>query len=417
MSKINVAVIGSGGREHALSWKLKQSNLADNVFTLPGNGGIENSINIGVNDFPSIREFCETNQIELIVVGPEVPLAEGISDYFKDTNIKIFGPEKAAARLEGSKAYAKEFMRKYDVATAKYSKAVGIENARAVAREYDMCVFKYDGLAAGKGVYVCNSKDEIERALDDISTVYGDDATIIIEELLIGDEISIIGITDGDSIKLLSASQDHKQALDGDKGPNTGGMGAFTPVPFADKKLLDEIYRKIILPTLAGIKNEPYSFIGVVYFGIMITREGPKLLEYNVRFGDPETEVILPALKSDLLEVILSCFDGTLKLKSMAYNEGAYVDVVLASGGYPGKYEKGKVITGTDSLHSDTLLFHAGTELKSGDLVTSGGRVLNVVSKAATVDEAIEKVYSEVEKVQFDGKYYRKDIGKRKKIV
>ncbi len=417
MNPVNIAVIGSGGREHALCWKLSQSRHAKKVYALPGNGGIPNSVHISVNNFEGIEKFCSDNSISLIVVGPEVPLAEGIADYFRDTHINVFGPEMAAAALEGSKAFAKDFMRRYNVATASYNEVVARATAVDVINTMDGCVIKYDGLAAGKGVYVCNNRREALDALDDIKTIYGSDARLVIEELLAGDEISIIGITDGSSIQLLSPSQDHKQAYDGDTGPNTGGMGAFTPVSFADEKLMNEIQKDIIGPTMKGLRNEPFTFIGVVYFGIMVTANGPKLLEYNVRFGDPETEVILPALKSDLLEIILSCFNGTLSEQKLEFEQGFFVDLVLASGGYPGPYEKGKVITGMDTVSGDVMVFHAGTKKRDDDIVTAGGRVLNVVASAGSLDDAIQKVYREADKIHFDQKYNRTDIGKRKRVI
>lgn len=417
MSMINIAIIGSGGREHALYWKVKQSKLAGNVYVLPGNGGIENSVSISVTDFGSIKAFCIENGISLIIVGPEVPLADGIGDFFSGTNISIFGPVKEAAQLEGSKTYAKEFMVKYGVATAPYTKCTGKHEAVLALEEMEECVIKYDGLAAGKGVFVCSSKAEAYDAVDQIEAHYGQNTPMVIEELLVGDEISIIGITDGESIRLLSPSQDHKQAYDNDEGPNTGGMGAFTPVPFADKALLTLIEERIVQPTMNGLKSEPYPFTGVIYFGIMVTADGPKLLEYNVRLGDPETEVIIPALKSDLLELILSCFDGTLDQKSPEFHPGYFVDVVLASGGYPGSYEKGKRITGIENLLDTTLLFHAGTKLQDDILQTDGGRVLNVVAHDDTLEGAIQKVYNEAGKILFDGKQNRTDIGRRKRIV
>ncbi|HRX16895.1 MAG TPA: phosphoribosylamine--glycine ligase [Spirochaetota bacterium] len=415
---MNIVVIGSGGREHALCWKLKQSPLADEIFALPGNGGIPNSVDIDPFDFQAVEDFCKENDISLIVVGPENPLAAGITDYFTKKDIMIFGPDKAGAALEGSKIFAKEFMLKYGVATAGYHKITSSDQAEEVIDKYNgSCVLKYDGLAAGKGVYVCCSKEESSQAVDELLATYGNDANYIIEELLVGDEISIIGITDGKSIKLLSPSQDHKQLCENDEGPNTGGMGAFTPVPFANDKLLESIDNDIVKPTLHGIIKEGYNFKGIVYFGIMVTKNGPKLLEYNVRFGDPETEVLLPALKSDLLEIFLSCFDNTLDQKKVEFNEGYFVDVVLAAGGYPREYNKGDTISGLDQVSEDTLVFHAGTIKKDGNIITNGGRVLNVVCGGKSLDDAISKVYSECSKISFDNCYIRKDIGRREQIV
>lgn len=415
---MNIAVIGSGGREHALVWKLSQSNQAEEIYCLPGNGGIANSVAIDVTDFEGIEKFCKEKKVELIVVGPEVPLAEGISDYFEDMDIKVFGPHKKAAVLESSKAFAKEFMTKYKVATAEFTRVSSLVDAKEVIQKFSgNCVLKYDGLAAGKGVYVCSSVDEATQGAEEIYSLYGADSVIVIEEKLIGDEISIIGITDGDTFKLLSPSQDHKQLLEGDQGPNTGGMGAYTPVPFANEKLLRTIEREIVNPTLIGIKSEFGTFKGVVYFGIMVTTAGPKLLEYNVRFGDPETEVILPALKSDLLEIILACFDGSLSETQLDFYNAFFIDVVLASGGYPKEYKKGLPISGLDSV-DDVMVFHAGTKKSDvGKVLTSGGRVINVVAKGSSFEEAFDKVYSECKKIAFDNVYYRKDIGKRNQVI
>ncbi|MDP8202511.1 MAG: phosphoribosylamine--glycine ligase, partial [Candidatus Tenebribacter burtonii] len=344
---MNIAVIGSGGREHAVAWKLSQSNLADEVFVLPGNGGTENNINKNINDFEGILNFCRSRTIELIFVGPEDPLANGIVNYFADTPVKVFGPDKSGARLEGSKIFAKKFMQKYEVATAGYWEFDNccedvLNDAKDVVEKVSgKCVIKYDGLAAGKGVFVCSTEEEALTALKDIQQKYGEDASYLIEEKLIGDELSILAFTDGENYQLLQPSQDHKQLLDGDEGPNTGGMGAFCPVPFYNAELKKQIEADIIKPTMNGIKTEDFNYKGVVYFGLMITQTGLKLLEYNVRLGDPETEVVLPAMKSDMVELLLSCFDGTLKDYKMEFNDGYFVDVVLTSGGYPNEYKKG----------------------------------------------------------------------------
>ncbi len=411
---MKVAIIGSGGREHALYWKLCQSLNEKDVFVLPGNGGIRNSFPLDVMDFDGIKDFCQNKDVELVIVGPEAPLANGIKDYFSRTNIKVFGPSKKASNLESSKIYAKKFMTKYSVSTANYWLFDNIEQAQDLIDKSDgNLVIKYSGLAGGKGVYVCSSPEQAGGSLKSIIQKYGDNAKFYIEERLKGSEISIIGITDGESIKLLSPSQDHKQAYDNDKGPNTGGMGAYAPVIFYDKTLEKEIWDKIVNPTMKGIKDENLDYIGVIYFGLMITDDGPKLLEYNIRFGDPETEVILPLLKNDLLELINSCFDGTLSNHETQFNKGYYIDVVLTSAGYPQKYEKGYSITGLDKLNKETLIFHAGTKKENDNIVTNGGRVINIVSHGNDLQSAINKVYSECEKVKFNNMRYRKDIGKR----
>ncbi|MCF7792391.1 MAG: phosphoribosylamine--glycine ligase [Candidatus Cloacimonetes bacterium] len=429
---MNIAVIGSGGREHAIAWKLEQSDLADKVYVLPGNGGTKNNVKIDVNDFADIKEFCAQELIELIFVGPEDPLANGIVDYFAETPVKVFGPDKAGAQLEGSKIFAKKFMQKYGVATAdfwefgnchkkaqKNKKNVilsGVEgdSLSVIKKLNGNCVIKYDGLAAGKGVFVCSKLEEAKSALQEIHSKYGEDASYLIEEKLIGDELSILAFTDGENYQLLLPSQDHKQLLDGDKGPNTGGMGAFCPVPFYNEELKKQIEKDVILPTMKGIKAEGFNFKGIVYFGLMITEKGPEVLEYNVRLGDPETEVVLPAMKSDLLRLVLSCFDGSLKDYQMEFNAGFFVDVVLVSGGYPKAYKKGYPICGLEK--ADELIFHAGTKKMDGEIVTSGGRVLNIVSHGETLDNAIQKAYEKVNNYFFDDMFYRKDIGKRKKL-
>jgi len=401
---------------------LAQSKSAEKVFILPGNGGTENNIPINVNDFAGIKKFCESEDIELIFVGPEDPLANGIVDYFVDTDIMVFGPDKEAAQLEGSKVFAKKFMRKYGVTTADYQEFGGIQNdccqqltifpQDTIAKMNGHCVIKFDGLAAGKGVFVCSSVAEAEEAVDEIKKTYGEDAHFLIEEKLIGSELSILAFTDGTDYQILLPSQDHKQLLDGDKGPNTGGMGAFCPVPFYTDELKKQIEEKAIMPTINGLKEENFNFKGVIYLGLMITEKGPKVLEYNVRLGDPETEVVLPALNSDLTELVLSCFDGSLRDLEIEFNDGYFVDVVLASGGYPKAYKKGIEICGLEEPKE--LIFHAGTKKENSKLLTSGGRVLNIVACGTTLAKAIDNAYKKVKSVYFDDMYFRKDIGKRK---
>ena len=411
---MKIAVIGSGGREHAIAWKLSQSKSVEDVYVIPGNGGTENNIALNPNDFKAVETFCRDKRIDLIFVGPEDPLANGIVDYFRDKGIKIFGPCKGAAQLEGSKIRAKRFMKKYGVATADFWMEEEGDDIEKIIQNYNGdIVIKYDGLAAGKGVFVCSSVKEAMDALNEIKKRYGESASFIVEQKISGQELSIIGFTDGRDIKLLLPSQDHKPAYDGDKGPNTGGMGAYCPVPFCNHTILEDIQKKIVAPTLKGIQAEQLDYKGVIYFGIMMAQTGPMLLEYNVRFGDPETEVILPALKSDLPELVLSCLEGTLLSFEMEFHEGYFVDVVLASGGYPGSYEKNKIIKGLDALPADVLVFHAGTKKDNGKILTSGGRVLNVVGQGNDLKSAIEKAYANLEKIAFDHMFYRKDIGKK----
>jgi phosphoribosylamine--glycine ligase len=415
---MKIAVLGSGGREHAIVWKLVQGVSQTDIYTLPGNGGIPNSLPINITKFDDVKRFCEEKHIELVVVGPEAPLAQGIVDYFANTRIKVFGPSKNAARLESSKIWAKQFMAKYEVATADFRIFYNPEDAKKRIHELkgDL-VIKYDGLAGGKGVYVCSSEAEALASLEDLVKNYGADAPFLIEEKLIGSEISIIGFTDGKHIQLLTPSQDHKQLYDGDTGPNTGGMGAYCPVTFLTDAMMKDIMTAIVNPTLRGLQGENLDYKGAIYFGLMMTAQGARLLEYNVRLGDPEAEVILPAMKGDLLQLILSCLDGTLKDYEMEFNEGFFVDVVLVSGGYPKSYAKGYEISGLKHLSQETLVFHAGTALKDGKLVTSGGRVLNIVANGVDLASTIEKVYQECKLVEFQDIYYRKDIGKRNLVL
>ena len=411
---MNIAVIGSGGREHAIAWKLAQSANAEKIFVLPGNGGTENNVSIAPTDFEAIKQFCAEEDIELIFVGPEDPLAQGIVNFFADSAVQVFGPDKQAARMEGSKIWSKKFMKRYGVATADFWIPESVDDIRAIAQELKgQAVVKYDGLAAGKGVFVCSSTTGIYEAIDAIHSRYGTDAPYLIERKIKGQEVSIIGFTDGTSIQLLQPSQDHKPVYDGDKGPNTGGMGAYCPTPFCDDKLLKQIRKTIVDPTLRGIQSEGFAYRGILYFGIMVTDVGPELLEYNVRFGDPETEVLLPSLKSDLLDLTLSCLNGTLAAFKMEFNEGYFVDVVLASGGYPGAYKKGKAIRGLEQLPQDALVFHAGTKMENGILHTSGGRVLNLVAQGATLRQAIDAAYAMARQVQFDKIYFRNDIAQK----
>lgn len=410
---MKIAIIGSGGREHALSWKLAQTLGIDNVYTLPGNGGIPNSHSVDTDNFDAVKTFCEQHQIGYIFVGPEVPLSNGMVDYFNQTTIKAFGPCKDAALLEGSKIFSKKFMKKYGVATSPFETFSRISDAAATVQKMQgNLVIKYDGLAAGKGVFVCSNIDQATKALEEMSQTYGAECPFLIEEKIVGDEISIIGFTDGKNIKLLLPSQDHKQLNDGDTGPNTGGMGVICPVPFWSEALAQEIENKIVAPTLKGIQAEKMNYKGMIYFGIMMGAKGAELLEYNARFGDPETEVLLPSLKTDLMEVVKACLNGTLAEVNLEFNEGYFVDVVQVSGGYPKEYQKGYEIQGLDKVEG-AMVFHAGTKLQDGKVVTSGGRVLNIVAQGKTLQEAIDKAYLECGKVSFKDNFYRKDIGKR----
>lgn len=409
---MKIAVIGRGGREHALAWKLAQDAGADNVYCLPGNGGTENNRPIAENDFAGIRAFCETEGIDLVVVGPEAPLARGMVDFLSGSRFRVFGPTRAAAQLESSKTWAKQFMQRHGIATAtgaffEFTRAA----AEHVRTQRGGLVVKYSGLAAGKGVFVCAGPAEALDALKQVERRYGANAPLVVEELLEGPEVSVMGVVSGPSIQLFPASRDHKRLLDGDRGPNTGGMGAYTPVPDVDAAALAEIQRTIIEPTLKGLAAEGIAYRGFLYFGLMMTATGPKLLEYNARLGDPETEVLLPALAGELLPTLLASFDGTLEQHPLPVKPGVVVDVVLAAGGYPEHIRPGDAITGAET--AEALVFHAGTERRNGELVVSGGRVLNVVAHGADLAAARRKVYAACDQIQFRGKQYRTDIGGR----
>lgn len=423
---MRVLVIGSGGREHALVWKIAQSKLADKIFCSPGNGGIKNQaecVDIKADDIAGLLDFAKKEKIGLAVVGPEAPLAAGIVDEFTANKLKIFGPNRKAARLEASKVFAKELMAKYHVPTADFR----VFDDSLEAKEYIAaigapCVVKADGLAQGKGVIVAKSVREAEDAVTSImqEKVFGDAGRkVIIEECLVGQEASIIVLTDSKSVIPLASSQDHKRVFDNDEGPNTGGMGAYSPAPVVTQELFKEVVDTVICRIIDGLAKEGISYSGVLYAGIMLTKNGPRTLEFNVRFGDPETQAILPRLKSDLLEVMLAASSGNLskviKAGSLSWDNRASVSVVCASGGYPGNYEKGKMISGLEEAGklSDIVVFHAGTKQENGKYFTTGGRVLGVTGLGDTIGGAIDNTYRAVDKIHFDGMHFRKDIGKK----
>jgi len=417
--KMNVLVIGSGGREHALVWKLKQSKLVTTVFCAPGNAGIAmeaQCVDIDATDINGLLRFARDTKIDFTVVGPEAPLVIGIVDEFEKNGMPIFGPSQKAAELEGSKVFMKYLLEKYDIPTAQYRVFKEYEDAVAFIKNTGIpVVVKADGLAAGKGAIVCNNRQEAFDALDIImkKRAFGDAGNqVIIEECLQGYEVSVLAIADGEDLIYLAPAQDHKRILDNDEGPNTGGMGAYAPAPQITPELMMRIHHEIMLPTLKGMALEDRPYKGVLYAGLMITASGPKVLEYNCRFGDPETQAILPLTKSDLLQAMMAARDGMLKDMEWENHPGAAVCVVIASGGYPGHYEKGKPILGLDSRIDDNIMvFHAGTRWEGENIVTSGGRVLGVTAVGNTIKEAINSVYKAVGKIAFDGAYYRKDIG------
>jgi len=424
---MNVLVIGSGGREHALCWKLSQSPKLSRLFCAPGNAGIAQlaeCVSISADNLADLRDFAKQEKIDLTVVGPEAPLVAGIGDLFRAAGLKIFGPTRAAAQLEGSKAFSKRFMQKYGIPTARFTVHTILEDAVKSLDKYPCpLVVKASGLAAGKGVIICPNRSAAEVALHDMLSLhrFGDaGASVIIEECLIGEEASILAITDGENYFCLPASQDHKRLLDGDQGPNTGGMGAYAPAPVITPALQAQVEKDILQPTLAGLREEGSPFTGCLYIGLMITKDGPKVLEYNARFGDPETQAVLPLYDGDLLEACLASAEGDISRLKSKTSSGAAVCVVLASGGYPGSYEKGKPITGLDKVPDGVVVFHAGTKLSGGmaspkdnQIVTDGGRVLGVTARAENLKAAVELAYRGAAAIQFEGKTYRKDIGKK----
>lgn len=420
---MKILVIGSGGREHALVWKIAQSKLADKIFCAPGNGGISRQaecIDINAEDIPRLLEFAQKEKIDLTVVGPEVPLSLGIVDEFLNYKLRVFGPCKNAAQLEASKVFAKELMQKYKVPTAGFKVFDDCDQALAyIEKQGAPCVVKADGLAAGKGVVVAETVEEARQAVILMmrDKAFGNAGNkVIIEECLQGQEASILVITDGKEVVALASAQDHKRVFDNDSGGNTGGMGAYSPAPVVTPELFREIMDKIIYRSIDGLAKEGIEYRGVLYAGVMLTRGGPKTLEFNVRFGDPETEAILPRLKSDLVEVMLVTSEGKLsRARTLEWDARACVCVVCASGGYPGEYEKGKEISGLEQVAQmqDVVVFHSGTK-KSGDkILTSGGRVLGVTGLGNTIPLAIKTTYQAVGKINFAGMHYRRDIGKR----
>lgn len=426
---MKVLVIGSGGREHAIVWKLAQSKQITEIFCAPGNGGIEEiseCVNIPVDDIQELLNFALQNEIDLTVVGPEAPLVKGIVNQFERKKLKIFGPSKIAAQLEGSKVFAKQFMSHNHIPTADFKIFSEAAPAKKYLKnqEYPLIV-KADGLAGGKGVIICKDLEEAEAAVDSIMVkkIFGSAGNkAIIEECLFGEEASVLVICDGDNFVCLASSQDHKRIFDNDEGPNTGGMGAYSPAPVVTADLQKRIEREVFAPTVAGMKKMSHPFKGVLYAGLMITRDGPKVLEFNVRFGDPETQAILPRMKNDLLEIMLAAIEGNLSQVKLEWDDRPCVCVVMASGGYPGDYQKGKEISGLDEVKKlqDVVVFHAGTkrspshqDTTSPVYLINGGRVLGVTGLGDTIKEAIEKTYSAVGKIEFEGMHFRKDIGYR----
>ena len=420
---MNVLILGSGGREHTFAWKIAQSDLCDNLYVAPGNSGtseIAHNVEVGVNDFQAIKKTVLENNIHMVVVGPEDPLVNGVHDFFLNdselSHVNVIGPEAEAAQLEGSKEFAKEFMSRHSIPTAAYKSFTkdnveeGYEFLETLNAPY---VLKADGLAAGKGVLILNDINEAKTELKQmlVDAKFGEASTkVVIEEFLDGIELSCFVLTDGKNYKILPTAKDYKRIGEGDTGLNTGGMGAISPVPFADDEFMQKIEDNIVKPTIDGLQKDNLPYKGFVFIGLIKVGNDPFVIEYNVRMGDPETEVVFPRLKSDLLELLKACGNKTLDQFEVSIEERAAVTVMLVSGGYPEAYEKGKEITGTNDVH-DSILFHAGAKNEGEKIVTSGGRVMAVTSFGNDYNEALKKSYQNIEKLHFDKMYYRKDLG------
>jgi phosphoribosylamine--glycine ligase/phosphoribosylformylglycinamidine cyclo-ligase len=425
-SPLRILLIGNGGREHALAWKLSQSPRVDTIFAVPGNGGtatcakVINVTDVSAEDFPGLVAFAESNSVNLVVPGPEAPLVDGVEGFFRKAGIPCFGPSKEAARLEGSKTYSKDFMKKYNIPTAAYENFSDYANAVTYldSISHDV-VIKATGLAAGKGVIIPETKEEAKQALDQImqKKAFGSAGDeVVIEELLLGDELSVLTFCDGYTIRSLPLAQDHKRIYDGDQGPNTGGMGCYAPTNIATKELMEQIDREILEPTISGMRREKQPFRGVLFTGLMITSSGPKVLEYNVRFGDPETQTVLPLLSadSDLAEIMLACAEGYLDNCHLKIEDKFSATVVLAAGGYPGSYAKGTPMT-VKSPPAGSTIFHAGTKLEEGQLKTSGGRVIAINAVGDSLRAAVDAAYAALDSkvIEFEGAFFRKDIAHR----
>ena len=418
---MRILVIGGGGREHALVWKLAQSPRVEKIYCAPGNPGIgeiAECVNISVDNIKALCGFAREHNVDLTVVGPEKPLTDGIVDYFTAQGLKIFGPTQEAAQLEGSKTFAKERMQEYKIPTADFAVFSSAVEAKAYIEKLGKSiVVKADGLAAGKGVVVAETPAEALAAIDEImlKKVHGDAGSqVVLEERLIGEEASLLAFTDGTTVIPMVAAQDHKRVGDGDTGPNTGGMGAYAPAPVVTPELLQQIQETILQPMVDGLRKDGILYQGCLYAGLMITEDGPKVIEFNARFGDPETQVVLPLLDGDLAAILEACVDGTLAQSKIKWRDSAAVCVVVAAGGYPGDYRKGDVISGLSAAEGkDAVVFHAGTSIAGEDVVTHGGRVLGVTAVAKNIAAAVDKVYPAVEQIKFAGMQYRKDIAHR----
>ena len=418
---MKVLIVGGGGREHAIAYCVAKSSKVEKMYCAPGNAGIAElaeCVPIGAMEFDKLVTFAKEKEIDLAIVGMDDPLVGGIVDAFEAEGLRVFGPRKNAAILEGSKAFSKDLMKKYDIPTAAYENFDDPQKALEYLETADMpIVLKADGLALGKGVLICNTLEEAREGVQSImmDKKFGTAGNkMVIEEFMTGREVSVLSFVDGKNIRIMTSSQDHKRAMDGDQGLNTGGMGTFSPSPFYTKEVDEFCQKYVYQPTVDAMAAEGREFKGIIFFGLMLTKDGPKVLEYNARFGDPEAQVVLPRMKNDLIDVIAACIDGTLDQVDLQFEDNAAVCVVLASDGYPVAYEKGLPITGLDEFkkHEGYYCFHAGTKFDGDQIVTNGGRVLGVTAKGATLKEARANAYKATEWVKFDNKYMRHDIGK-----
>ena len=416
---MRILVVGGGGREHAICWKLNNESNVEKIYCAPGNAGISSvakCIDIQDSDIENLLKFAKENQIDLTIVGPEIPLVAGIVDAFEKEGLKIFGPNKECAQLEGSKAFSKDFMIRHNLPTAKYKEYTNLDEAISEIDSFGYpVVIKADGLAAGKGVVIPENREDAITTLKEMMSDHkfgnaGD--KIVVEEFLNGIETSILAFVDNDTIVPMVSSKDHKKVFEGEAGLNTGGMGTFSPSEIYTDELAKEVQEKILDKTLEGFKKDNLNYKGILFVGLMITEDGPKILEYNVRFGDPETQSVLFRLDTDLNKIISAILDNNLKNIEINYSKEEAICVMLTSGGYPENYEKGKVISGLENLDSDIVVFHSGTKFDNGNIVTNGGRVIGITAKGKTVKEAGEKVYENIKKINFEGMHYRKDIWK-----
>ncbi|MGB6369420.1 MAG: phosphoribosylamine--glycine ligase [Atribacterota bacterium] len=416
---MKVLIIGSGGREHALVWKIGQSPKVSQIYCAPGNAGISQlaqCINIDASNIEKLADFAQKENIDLTVVGPELPLSKGIVNEFNKQGLRIFGPSKEATEIESSKVFSKHLMKKYNIPTANYEVFQNSEEAfDYIKKQIFPLVIKADGLAAGKGVFIVKNLNQAGDALNTLmkKKTFGEAGRqIVIEEFLEGEEVSILAFCDGKTVVPMVSSQDHKRIFDNDQGPNTGGMGAYSPVPFYPDKLEKRVLEEILKPTIKGLRSEGREYKGVLYAGLILTKEGPKVLEFNARFGDPETQVVLPRLKTDLVDMLNTVIEGSLHKINIEWKNNSAVCVVMASGGYPEEYQKGKIINGLEKLEEmrDVVAFHAGTKFQDEMVITSGGRVLGITVWDETISKAKKKAYEGVEKINFEDMYYRKDI-------